>query len=275
MRMGISAVLVGLAVATAAQAQTGPLRFHWQKGQVLTYRVEHVTAVAEVVGGNKVATSSKLNLTKRWEVLALAERGVATLQLSLAAMRTEQTRPNGEVLLYDSANPDKSTPALKEQLEKFINQPLAVLKVDGSGKVVEVVKGTANRFESEPPFILTLPAGSISAGQSWERAYKVVLEPPQGTGEQYDATQKFVCKRADNVAAVFSLTTSFPKMPESQQDQVPLLQKQPAGDVSFDVQNGRLHAARLVIDRELQNHQGTGSSYRFQSTYTEQYVPGP
>jgi hypothetical protein len=273
MRRGISAVLVGLAVATVAQAQTEPLRFHWQNGQVLTYRVEHVTSVAEEVGGSKVATASKLNLTKRWQVLAVDDKGGATLQLTLAAMRTEQTRPNGEVLLYDSANPDKSTPALKEQLEKFINQPLAILKVDGSGKVVEVVKGAANRFESEPPFIVTLPAGAVSAGQSWERAYKVVLEPPQGTGEQYDATQKFVCKRADNVAAVFGLTTTFPKMPASQQDQVPLLQKQVAGDVSFDVRAGRLHAARLTIDRQLTNHQGTGSSYRFQSTYSEQHVP--
>jgi penicillin-binding protein 2 len=30
--------------------------------------------------------------------------------------------------------------------------------------------------------------------------------------------------------------------------------------------------ARLVIDREIQGHQGEGSSYRFHSTYTEQIV---
>ena len=274
MRAWSLAVLVGLAAAGAAQAQGGPLRFRWQKGQVLTYRVEHQTAVVEVVGGNKVETSSRHALTKRWRVLDVDAQGAATLELSLAAMRMEQTRPNGEALLYDSADPDKSDPALKEQLEKFINQPLAVLKVDASGKVTETVKGVPGRYDSEPPFVLTLPPSAVAAGQSWERAFTVVLSPPQGTGERYEATQKYVCKQADAATGVFALTTSFKDMPASQLDRVPLLQKQPQGEVVFDVQNGRMQSARLVIDHELQNHQGTGSSYRFQSTYTEQYVTG-
>jgi hypothetical protein len=272
MRAWTAAVLVGLLAASGARAQTGPLRFRWQSGQVLTYRVEHNTAVAEVVGGNKVETSSRHSLTKRWEVLGVDDKGVATLQLSLTAMRMEQTRPGGGKLLYDSADPDKSDPALKEQLEKFINQPLAVLKVDPAGRVVEVVKGSAGGYESEPPFVLTLPPAPPAAGQSWERHYKVVLAPPQGTGERYEATQKYVCKKLDGAAGVFALATSFKAMPKSQLDQVPLLQKQPQGEVVFDVQSGRLQSARLVIDRELVNHQGSGSSYGFHSTYTEQYV---
>jgi hypothetical protein len=242
---------------------------------VLTYRVEHATAVAEVVAGSKVETASRHTLTKRWRVLEVDGRGVATLELSLAAMRMEQTRPDGEKLLYDSADPDGSDPALKEQLDKFIKEPLAVLKVDPAGRVVEVVKGPAGTYENEPPFVLTLPPAAPAAGQSWERSYKVVLAPPQGTGEQYQATQRYTCKRLDGSAAVFGLTTSFKDMPTSQLDRVPLLQKQPEGEVVFDVRRGRLQSARLVIDRTLRDHQGSGSSYHFRSTYTEEYVPAP
>jgi len=42
--------------------------------------------------------------------------------------------------------------------------------------------------------------------------------------------------------------------------------------VVFDLQHGRLHTYRVSIDREVQGHQGEGSTYRFQSTYTEQYA---
>jgi hypothetical protein len=272
MRASISAVLVGLAAVAAAHAQTGPLRFRWRQGQVLSYRTDHRTAVAEVVGGSKVATSSRTTLLKRWQVLAVDAQGVATLQMSLAAMRTEQTRPDGEVLLYDSADPDKSTPALREQMGKFLNQPLAVLRVDSAGRVIEVVKGPGGDFESDLPFVVTLPAGAVSAGQSWERPFKVVLAPPQGTGEEYQAVQKVVCTKADAASAVLAVTTAFKALPQSGLDQVPLLQKQADGEVVFDVQAGRLQSARLVIDKELHDHQGTGSNYRLQSTFTEQYV---
>ena len=56
----------------------------------------------------------------------------------------------------------------------------------------------------------------------------------------------------------------------AQADQEPLLQWQPEGEVVFDLQRGRLHSARLTINKELKNHQGEGSSYKFQSTYVEQ-----
>ena len=56
-------------------------------------------------------------------------------------------------------------------------------------------------------------------------------------------------------------------------DRVPLIQRQPQGEVVFDLANGRMHSATLCIDEALQNHQGAESSYRCVSSYTEQYVP--
>jgi hypothetical protein len=159
-------------------------------------------------------------------------------------------------------------------MEKFVNTPFLTLKVDALGKVVEVVKGPSlSRFDCEAPFLMVLPEEAVSAGQTWERPLTLVLEPPQGTNEKYLGAQKVTVKRADAVALVVSVGTTFKNMPANQLDQVPLLQKMPAGDVVFDVAAGRLHAARLIIERELQNHNGPGSSYRFQSTYTEEYVP--
>ena len=61
-------------------------------------------------------------------------------------------------------------------------------------------------------------------------------------------------------------------MPESLLDRVPLLQMQPEGDVVFDMRNGRLQKATLHIEKELTGHQGQGSTYRFQSSYVEEYT---
>jgi hypothetical protein len=58
-------------------------------------------------------------------------------------------------------------------------------------------------------------------------------------------------------------------------EQIPLLQLQPEGEVVFDGKKGVLRNARMTIDKELKGHQGEGSSYRFQSVFTEELVANP
>ena len=72
--------------------------------------------------------------------------------------------------------------------------------------------------------------------------------------------------------ATMTVATTLTNLPEAPADQVPLLQMMPEGEVVFDTANGMMRSARLRIDKELTGHQGEGSSYRFQSTYTEEFV---
>src|SRR5437870_12132768 len=190
----IFAVLIA---APPVPTQTAAWQFHWREGQVLTYRVEHITSASEATRSGTSETTTKLNLTKRWQVLGVDRAGVASLQLSLDALRLETTTPNRDALLFDSANPEKSDPHMREQLARFVGQPLAMLRVDGQGKVVQVVEskhGPASRFESEPPFVIVLPPETREPGQSWERAYRITLEPSQGAGEKVEAAQRYTCK---------------------------------------------------------------------------------
>jgi hypothetical protein len=267
-----------LLVATASAQQTPGWRFRWQQGQVLTYAVEQSMNAAETQGGKTNESKTKLNLTKRWQVLAIDAQGVATLQLAVTAMRMETTSPGGEVLVFDSANLDKSDPQLKEQMSKYVGQPLAVLRVDGFGQVQEVKEskyGSASKYQNELPFALVLPQTAPAPGQGWQRPYQVILDPPQGAGEKYDAVQKCVCKTIDGTKATITVSNTVIKLPAAAADQAPLLQLQPQGEVVFDTQAGRLASVSFKIDKELKNHQGEGSSYRFQSSYSEQLVANP
>jgi hypothetical protein len=271
-------LIAGILVVGAASAQTSAPRFQWRKDQVLTYLVEHITSASELVDNANVETRAKLNVTKRWQVKEVDSAGVATLQMSLAAMRLETTRPDGQTLVFDSANPDKSTPEMKAELEKFVGPVIAVLRLDARGKLVEVKEskfGPGTQFERELPFLLMLPETAIKEGQGWERGYAITLAPPAGTGEKYSAVQKYSCKAASADSATITLTTAVKDAPSSPLEQIPLLQLQPQGELVFDVKNGMLRSARLSIDKELKGHQGEGSSYRFQSVFTEELVANP
>src|SRR5262245_25754192 len=91
----------------------GPLfgqnaKFVWKTGQVLNYRVEQQTQANEVTKEGKSETKTKLSLVKRWQVQAVDGSGIATLQHSLTRLRMEMTTPSGEMMLFDSADLEKS-----------------------------------------------------------------------------------------------------------------------------------------------------------------------
>jgi hypothetical protein len=273
MRQILASLVALLAVSSWAPAQV-PVRLRWAPGQVLLYRVEHTTEAADNSADVKNETKSLLRVTRRWQVQDVDAAGVATLQMSIVAMYQERTTPSGDVLKYDSANPAASTPQLKEALAKYVNTPLATIRVDPLGKVVEVRESKTGpaSFENELPFFVELPAAAVKANDGWERAYKITLPPPLGTGEKTDAVQRYRCKSATAEAAHVTLTTDFKTPPAAALDAVPLWQLMPEGEVVFDVKNGRMHSARLTVNKELKNHQGENSSMTFKSTLNVVYA---
>ena len=265
-------IVVLPAVSAVNPGQPTRMQFRWQKGQVLSYKVTNVTTVTETVGLTKQKYGSQLDIVKRYQVADVDAKGVATLEYSVSAMRNEQTRPNGETLLYDSANPDKGTPGLKEQLGKYVGTTLAVLRVDSAGQIVEVKKGPADRYAADPPFTLVLPSQELQTQQSWQRRYDITLNPPLGTGEKYPAAQTFQLTKLAAGKATITLTTAVKKMPEAVNERMPLLQKETRGEIVFDVAAGRVAEVRVGIDQTLENHLGKGSSYRFESSYAEKLL---
>jgi hypothetical protein len=265
------AIILLVAFTVPASAQTR-WQFQWTKGQALNYKIKHNTSVIEVVDSVKNTSDSLLDLVNRWQVLDVDAQGVATLQLTLTAMRNEQKRGNGETLLFDSQNPDKSTPELREQMKKYIGSTLAIVRIDGHGRVHEVKQGSAATYEAEPPFLVVFPEAKPMAGQAWRRPFNVVLDPPFGTGEKFEAEQRYECKSITGTKATVAMTTHFKTMPDNLRERLPLLQKDAVGEVVFDIQSGRLLSAQLTIDKTVENHQGKGSSYQFKSQYTRVLV---
>jgi len=247
-------------------------QFRWAKGLTLNYKVKHVTSVIEVVETAKNTSDSQLDLTNRWDVLDVDANGIATMQMTLTAMRNEQKRANGDTLLFDSQNLDKSTPELREQMKKYIGSTLAILRVDAFGRVHEVKQGSAASYDAEPPFLIVFPDAKPAAGQAWRRPFTLILEPPFGTGDKFEAEQRYECKKIDGAKASLSVSTHFKAMPDNMRERIPLIQKDTQGEIVFDVLTGRLLSAQLTTDKMVENHQGKGSSYQYKSQYSRVLV---
>jgi hypothetical protein len=270
-RVSVLAFVVSVGFAAPVLAQSGA-RFQWQANQTLRFHVEQTTTVREFADGQQTDTLTKMSLVKSWRVLEVDAGGVATIQLSLASLRLETRAPDGASSIFDSAKPDPMQPELNKEMSQYIDKPIATMRIDGKGNVVEVKEskfGPGSRYLSDLPFKMTLPEMGLQAGQTWERAYKTKLEPPHGAGETFDSLQKYTCHQTEKGMAVVTMTTTIQGQPESAADRIPLLPMQLEGTLYFDVNAGRYRGARLKLERTFENHRGDGSKYIFSTTFTE------
>lgn len=271
--MTLAALCVTIFAADGtAQAPT----YQWKPGQILNYRVsQNTTAVERLNDADPMTTVTQMDLVKRWQVTEVDSAGIATLQMSLDALRMETRPPKGEVMFFDSGNLGKSSEGLREELAKYVGPVLTIVRIDSRGQLVSVKQskfGPPSRLECDLPFKLVLPASAVAAGQSWERTYAIKLEPPQGAGESYDASQKFTCKAAANGQLTVGVVSEVKTMPESPAERLPLLPLLPTGELHFDAALGRLKAVRFQFSHDLADHRGVGSKYSFKSTYSEDLI---
>ena len=262
----------------AGLAFAEPPRFRFIKGETLAYHLVQTTNVTESVPDEKTnkpvetTVATKADLVRRWKVVDVDPAGIATVEMSIASMRWERKAGNEEDV-FDSSKPDDLN---KSEMAKHVGPVLAVLRVDPSGKVIEVKEskvGPATRFTTELPFKFVLPDTEPKVGESWDRAYTIQLDPPLGTGEKYAAIQKYTCQEPKGAFLTVGLTTQLKAPPAQAADQIPLLPLTQEGVLFFHAASGRYYGARCKVERELRNHQGEGSTYKFISTYVEDFVP--
>jgi len=265
-------------IAFAGIARADAPRFHFQKGETLSYHVVQTTRIIDTALEEKtekplvVEATTKIDLVRKWKVTDLDDKGIATIEMSIASMRMERKCGKDEDV-FDSAKPDELN---KNELAKHVGPVLAVLRIDPRGQVVEVKEskvGPAARFAADLPFKLVLPETAPKTGESWERSYMIQLDPPLGTGEKYATVQKYTCQEPKSGLITIGLATQVKEMPVTAADQIPLLPNAADGTLYFQAETGRYYAARLKIAKELKNHQGEGSSYSYASTYVEDLMP--
>jgi hypothetical protein len=273
LRLVALAAIIGLA-ASAARAQE-PVRFKFVKNEVLSYSIIQNKKIVETIIDEQTKKpveqqeSVKHSVIRRWKVSELDAKGIATLEMSIASMRWERKLPNGMTDTFDSSNPED---AKSNQLAHLIGPVVAIVCVDGFGRVVEV-KDTkfarSARFAAIPPFQFVLSESAPKLGSIWDRPFTIKLDPPHGTGEKYEAVQKYVVKAPVNGLTTIGVTTTIKDLPAQTADQIPLMDMLWEGDVYFHEASGRYYAARLTMKKELLNHAGEGTKYSYESAYQE------
>ncbi len=278
-RFALAVLLVSFGSPAFAQ---NLLRFKWTAGEQLAFSVVQDTTIAETAPlqtGAKpetMTTTTKLTIGKRWDVKEVDAAGTATLTLSITAMKQEIAKPivgkDGKIAI-DTIVMDSATPDGAKDMAEYLNKPILTAKVDARGGVIEAkaVAGDSatNRLQAELPFRVQLPEQAVAIGGTWERTFNVKLDPPLGIGESHEAKQTYTHRATNNGYAVIGVTTAFKSMPLAAAEQQPLIPWLWEGDVFVAIDTGRYAGTKLTAKKTIANHQGEGTKFVFESSYTE------
>lgn len=273
----MSVTLLTFALLAPAQPSATPaVRFKWAADQTHIYKVTQHTLVRETTLDPKtekpVVSEAKTNLalTKKWFVKSVDANGVATLEMSITAMKNEFRKSDGTTLERDSANPEHA-----KEMAAYLNVPIVIVRIDSQGRIVEVKEtkgGSAARLHAELPFRMMLPSAASDVGKSWDRTFTMKLDPPLGTGDRYDFLQKFTPTANKDGLLVARVETTLKAPPKALAERVPLVPMLWTGEVYFNTLAGKYHAARLNVKAELPNYQGEGTTFEYESVYSEDAV---
>lgn len=258
-------------------AQESFATFSWQKGQIFRYRVDHKTTAKDTQGSNSTEVQTELGLLKEWKVVEVDEVGSAQIQLKLLALRSITKRPDGQMFSFDSTKPEESTPQLRDQLSKYVKDPVALLVVDKFGKVKEVREnrfGSAKRYDTDPPMGLVLGSGMIILGSKWERDVILSSDPtaPASETNGWKAVVHAECIAATSSSRTIKVDAKWVKEPESSEARIALLQHFPSTEVVLDQPGMPPKLIVSKMDRTIKHGDKDASVYRLISDYRESRI---
>lgn len=210
-RLAVGSVLiafVALGAGSSLLGQEGALRYRWNKGDVLRYRVVQTTnaAMSGIPGMGEMNVTNTMTQVQQFTTTDVAADGAATLQVKFESLKMEMGTPMG-TFVYDSAappaqNPDQMVAQLAATIGTLVGESITLVmtpngnieKMEGMARIMEKVqKSTPAMGMAGLDSLLTddsmkgsfgqsfahLPGTAVKTGETWK--HDLVMPNPFGT----------------------------------------------------------------------------------------------
>lgn len=265
--MAITLILVSSSV-TPVFAQSGKvrLRYHFEPGSSLTYKLNHELTIENVVGGNKQEYTSKSESTRVYRVLEVS-RESALLELTVTHLKVDATLPSGNRIQVDSAT-DASHP-----LAKLAGKPIVRFRVTTTGEITDVqrmqpdVQGIDATLQYS---FVRLPEVAVGVGDTWRARLDFTLPPPLGAGRTVPLLQQYKITDIAGHQVTIELRTALEggdEVPASTEAAVAQFLME--GPVLFNIAQGHLQRSDFVVDRIVKGHAGEDSAMTVRGRLTQ------
>jgi hypothetical protein len=274
--------------AAAGEAEKYTLRYKFHPGEVLRWQVEHQSKVRATVSRDTQTTETSSASVKAWRVTDVQPDGTATFEHRVEWVDMRQTLTGRKEVRYDSRTGTKP-PAGFEDAARSVGVPLSIVKIDAQGKVLNrqemkekkprpgAAAAKSAPDKSAPPpdgwITIPLPNGPVAVGHTWSLPQNIDIPLPSGGVKKIKAVQQFTLESVKTGVAVIRVSTDVLTPITDPAIESQLVQRESAGTVRFDIDEGRILGQQLDIDKHVVGFRGDASSIHYVNRFCERLLP--
>ena len=255
--------------ATAETAEY-ELQYKFSPGETIRYEVEHLATVDTRISGNSQETKSRSVSTKVWNITDVAEGKIKFVH-AVEDVDMWQKASGRQEVRYNSRT-DTTPPAEYEAVAKSLNEPLAVVTIDTSGRILTRENKAKHPDLGFGGIVVPLPEGRVSIGHTWEVPAKVKIRERDGRLKEVSTRLRYRLEKVKTGVATISVRTQVLTPINDARLKSQLVQKLSGGEIKFDMDAGRVLSKRLDWDENVIGFNGPGSNMKYLARFTETLI---
>jgi hypothetical protein len=260
------------AAGDAPDPQHYLLRYGFQPGETVRWEVTHQSHVRTNISGTEQTAESLTTSVKTWQVSEVDAEGNVTFVYSIESVRMRQKITRRQELTYDSTT-DATPPPAFEGTAALVGKPLVTLTMDARGQVlrredlVERAGGT-----EQDQLTMTLPEAAVAVGGQWSFPEEIVVRLREGGTRRIRVRQQGTLEAVENGVAVLRMQTQIITPLSDPEVEAQLVQRETSGTVRFDIDQGRIVAQQIDVDKQVHEFSGPESLMHCRTRFVERLL---
>lgn len=255
----------------AAAPQKYLLRYKFHAGEEMRWKVVHRSAMRASVQGETQSSESVSNSVKIWCVTSVAPDGTATLAHRVEDVDMWQKVPGRSKITYNSKT-DAKAPAGFEKVARSVGVVLSVITMNSRGNILARVQKNDDAAASRGEITVPLPEHEVAVGESWSIPQTVDVPVENGTIRKIRLLQQFTLESVQTGVATIRVENMVLTPVHDPAIQAKLVQREPNGNVRFDIESGRVLSQQMDIDKHVVGFQGEASSMNYMARLNEEFL---
>lgn len=274
---------------TDAKAKSAvKLRYQFQVSEDVRYRVQSQSTMVTQAALAIETVRNKANELKHFHVSAIDDDGNATFVCTLDHVRMWAKFNDDDPLQFASDWPQSRVPPKYHTVWKSIGKPLARMKVSPTGKLLDLhlleheryKKGTQGPLAApessldfdQVNFLVEFPDDPVEIGGTWSQRMKLKVQVDAKLSRNINLLRTYKLEAVEDGIARIKMVTSVLGRVYDPRVQVQLLQREPRGEIKFNIAEGKLISRNTIIEKQLLEPFGSKSSVSAKSTRSEELV---
>ncbi len=262
-----------IAAGANEPAETFTLRYRFQPGEMVRWKVGHRNKVRTTVGGVTQVAESTSDSVKVWRVSEVKPDRSASFVYSVEHVQMRQLLSGREEVRFDSDS-GEDPPIGFEQVAAAVAKPISTVTLSERGEVLHRERELQTTpVENEGDITIPLPEEPVAIGEQWSRPHDVQVRMEAGGQKTIRTRQTFTLESVRHGVALIRVRTAVLTPVRDPAIDAQLTQCAASGEVRFDLDTGRVLSQQMDTDKRVVGFRGEASSLHYETRFTEKLLP--